>query len=180
MRPAPMARMTVAEPVTMSPPAQTPRFHGLAGLGVGHDVAPVVQVQARGALGEERVGAGADGDDHGVDVQHEFGARDGHRPPPPGGVGLAQFHRAGIHAGQTMPVARRPGIAAGLVSSRNSMPSSSAWWTSSPRAGSSSGSAGRRCRTARRPGAGRCGPRPWPRCRRRRWHTFLPLTIGVS
>ena len=77
-----------------------PRFHGLAGLGVGHDVAPFIQVQARGALGEQRVGAGADGDDRGVDLHDEFGARDGHRPPPPGGVGLAQFLAQALHAGE--------------------------------------------------------------------------------
>ncbi len=33
MRPAPMARMTVAEPVTMSPPAQTLGFMVLPVLG---------------------------------------------------------------------------------------------------------------------------------------------------
>jgi len=58
-----MARMTVAEPVTMSPPAQTRFFMVFPGLGVGDDIAPFVQGQARGGLSEQRVGAGADGDD---------------------------------------------------------------------------------------------------------------------
>ena len=74
-----------------------------------------------------------------------------------------------------MPVTRpssSPRKRTGLVSSRNSTPSSSAWWTSSARAGISSWSGGRRCRRSRRPGAGPCGRSPWPRCRRRSGHVL--------
>ena len=45
-RPAPMARITVAPPVTMSPPANTPGTLVACVCRVGHDVAPLVQARA--------------------------------------------------------------------------------------------------------------------------------------
>ena len=59
-RPAPMARITVAPPVTMSPPAKTPgRLVAWVGV-VGHDVAPLVEAEAGRGLGDDRVGLGAE------------------------------------------------------------------------------------------------------------------------
>ncbi len=41
-RPAPMARMTVADPVTMSPPAQTPGLLVFPVLEIGDDIASLI------------------------------------------------------------------------------------------------------------------------------------------
>ena len=61
------------------------------------------------------------------------------------------------------------------------MPSSSAWWTSSARAGISLARAAIDDRsTRRRRGAWRCGRSPWRRCRRRRRRRAGPGGPGVS
>ena len=66
--PAPMARITVALPVTMSPPAQTP-------VRLVRPLASATMYPRRfssrsfGVPGQQRIGAGADGDDHQVGVE---------------------------------------------------------------------------------------------------------------
>ena len=77
-----------------------PGFHGLAGLWIGHDVTPFIQDQTRSAFGQERVGAGTDGNDRRVDVHDKFRTGDGYRTPAPRGVGLAEFHAQTFHAGE--------------------------------------------------------------------------------
>ncbi len=62
--PSPIARMTVAAPRTMSPPAKTPGHAGHAVL-VGRDVAPLVDREVGCRRGQERVRARPDRhDDH--------------------------------------------------------------------------------------------------------------------
>ena len=98
-RPAPMARMTVAAPVEMSPPAKTPGNGRHAGLLIHLDVAPLVDLQPRRGLGDDRVGAGAQRVDHGIHVDSEIRARQRHGAPAPGGVRLAQLHLLAAHPG---------------------------------------------------------------------------------
>jgi len=57
-RPAPMARMTVADPVTMSPPRRPPSY-SCAGLRIGYDVTPLVVFKS-GSWRELRICAGSD------------------------------------------------------------------------------------------------------------------------
>ena len=91
-RPAPIAEMTVAPPVTMSPPAKTPAFCVAPVAVVREDVAPLVDRQVRRRVADERVGALADGEHHRVDLDVELGALDRHRAAAAGRVRLAQFH----------------------------------------------------------------------------------------
>ena len=75
-------------------------FHGLAGLGIGDNIAPFIQFQTWSALGQERIGAGTDGDDRRVDFHHKFRTGHGYRAPASRGVGLAKFHAQTFHAGE--------------------------------------------------------------------------------
>ena len=133
--PSPMARMTVAAPRTMSPPAKTPGLLVMPSASIS--MLPFVELEVGGGLGEQRVGAGADGHDDDVAGDVELGARDGHRAAAAGGVGLAELHASGTRGRGPSPLSS-PRIASGLVSISKMMPSSSAWWTSSTRAGISS------------------------------------------
>ena len=93
LRAAPMARMTVAAPVTMSPPAQTFGTLVRPASVERPDVAPLGALEAAGVLEEGPVGAGADGHDDHVDVDQELGPSIGHRAAAAGVVGLAELHR---------------------------------------------------------------------------------------
>ena len=89
--PAPMARMTVAAPVTASPPAYTPSREVQAVL-VDDDAALLVDLQALGGGLDQGVGGGAQGHDDSVHVQLELAALHLHGAAAAGGVGLAQLH----------------------------------------------------------------------------------------
>ena len=67
------------------------RDAGHAGL-VGHDVAPLVDLEVGCRRGQDRVRSGADRHDHHVAVDHELGALDRDGPPPAGVVRLAELH----------------------------------------------------------------------------------------
>ena len=90
--PAPMARITVAAPVTASPPANTPSLEVMPSLVVSHDAALAVGLQARGGVADQRVRAGADRRDNAVQIEHKLAALDRDRTAAAGGVRLAQLH----------------------------------------------------------------------------------------
>lgn len=96
--PAPMARMTVAAPVTASPPAYTPFAAGQTVIAVGDDAAVLVRLKARRGMADERVRAGADGHDHRVHIQHKFAAFLDDRAAAAGGIRFAQLHLHAAHA----------------------------------------------------------------------------------
>ena len=95
-----------------------------------------ISPRGRAPSRQERVRAGADRHDDHVAVDVELGARDRLRPAAPGGVRLAEGHPLAAQARHP------PRLVAedleGATWSSKRMPSCSAWWTSSPRAGSSS------------------------------------------
>ena len=122
LRPAPIASMTVAAPVTMSPPAKTPGQRGGQGV-VDRDVAALVERERRG-LADDRVGVGADGEHHLVAFDLVLAAGDRHRPGAAGAVGLAQLPCAGSAAAHV--AAASPSTSTGAVSQWNAMPSCSA------------------------------------------------------
>src|SRR5450759_844595 len=79
-----------------------PRHCGLAGLPVGFDIAPPVQIQLRKRTWEQRVRAGADGHYHQVADDLEIRALDRYGPSPPALVWLSQLHMNAVHtAGPT-------------------------------------------------------------------------------
>ena len=91
-RPAPMALITVAAPVTMSPPAQTRSSVVRPGRGVRHHRAVTGALQAR-RLGEhQRIGPRAQRHHHRVHGHVELGALHRHRAAPAAGIGLTQRH----------------------------------------------------------------------------------------
>jgi hypothetical protein len=95
LRPAPIASMTVAAPVTMSPPANTP--DGGGEVFVSRDVTPLVELELRG-LAHDRIRVRADSEDHHVGLEFMFAARDGDGPAPARVVRLAEFHADAAHA----------------------------------------------------------------------------------
>ena len=102
---------------------------------VGLDVAALVELQLRG-LADDRIGVGADREHHQVGLELELAAR---RPAPgrrrPESSGSPSSMRM-QRMPRTLPLPSSR-ISTGLVSQWNSMPSSSAWCTSSARAGAS-------------------------------------------
>ena len=102
---------------------------------VGVDVAALVELEARG-LADDRVGVGADREHHQVASRNRARCR----PPAPAGAGPNRRARpapCGCSACRARCPCSSPRTSTGLVSQWNSMPSSSAWWTSSARAGAS-------------------------------------------
>ena len=179
LRPAPMARMTVAAPVTMSPPAKTPGNRRRHGLLVDDDVAPLVDAQPRRGLGDDRVRRGAERVDHGVHVE-DFsvpGLGTGRRRPEASGspssifthsmpgdparvvaedldrVGQPVELHALLHGVVQLLDARRRLLLAAAVDDRRPPP---------------------------RPCASRRAPRPWRCCRRPTTATRRPMPTGVS
>ena len=74
LRPAPMARMTVAAPVTMSPPANTPS-RLVAPVGVSATMQPwLLTSRPLVRLRDERVRVRAEGDDDEVGLHRELRA----------------------------------------------------------------------------------------------------------
>ena len=65
---------------------------------VGHDASPLVDLQTLGGVGDQRVGAGAQGHDHRVHLDGVVGPGDLHRAASAGGVRLAQLHLPHHHA----------------------------------------------------------------------------------
>ena len=63
LRPAPMARITVAPPVTISPPANTPRFEVRVVSGSVDDVVALCGFQIRRGGLDQRIRRGAQSDD---------------------------------------------------------------------------------------------------------------------
>ena len=61
-------------------------------LVVRDDAAALVGLQTRGGRADQRVGAGADGDDDRVQIERELAALDRHRTAAAGGVRLTQLH----------------------------------------------------------------------------------------
>ena len=97
LRAAPMARITVAAPVTMSPPAHTPRKLVRPDSREGADVAARRALEAGGALEQHRVGARAHGHHDHVHVDQEVRARTGYGPAAARLVGLAHLHAHALH-----------------------------------------------------------------------------------
>ena len=76
--------------------------HALTGglaLLIGDQAAVLVGLQALGGHAQQRVGAGAQGVDHGVHLQHEVGVGHGIGPAATPLVGLAQLHADALDAG---------------------------------------------------------------------------------
>jgi len=132
--PSPMARMTVAAPRTMSPPAKTPSI----------EVCSCRRSRCKPHLLTRRSGD--------VEVRSGFDfvrwprrpCRTGRRTripdldgtTPSGGVGLAELHPDALEP-RTQPFSS-PSTSTGAVRNSKRTPSCSAWWTSSRRAGNSS------------------------------------------
>ena len=93
LRPAPMARMTVALPKTKTPPAKTPGS-AAHGFRIGNDVIPFVGLRKLGVPFGRGVGglAGADADDGYVGGQNVFRAGDGYGATTAIGSRLAKLH----------------------------------------------------------------------------------------
>ena len=164
--PAPMARITVAAPVTASPPAYTPS-RVVRPLSSSHDQAAVaVGLQPRRGGADERVGAGADGHDHRSPRPAQS------RCPPGRWDGGGRFHPA---RPESMRTQRMP----------HTLPFSSPSTSTGLRQGVEDdalllrvldllAAGGHLLQSAAvddvtlppRPGAWRSAPRPWPRCRR--------------
>ncbi len=71
--PAPMAKMTVADPVTISPPRKQP--HGLlAGFILCYDVTPLIRFQTGCSHRDDRIGVCSYGDNNRVYFNNKFGA----------------------------------------------------------------------------------------------------------
>ncbi len=165
--PSPMARMTVAAPRTMSPPAKTPGHAGHARL-VDHDVAPLVDLEVRA---RSRSAAGwcacrwprrpcrtsitnsEPGDRYGPAPARTRPARPAHahaaQAGDPAVLVAEHLDRRGEELELGRPPARRGGPPRRAPAARRAR-------------------GGRRSSPRRRPAAARSGPSPWPRCRRRR------------
>ncbi len=102
--PAPMASMTVAEPVTMSPPAKTSGMEVWPVSGSASMYPHLLQLQFRQRRRQKRIGTGADGHNHQVHLQLELGALDGDGAAPAAVVRLAQLHLQAFHT----PAPSRP------------------------------------------------------------------------
>ena len=178
-RPAPIARITVAAPVTISPPANTPGNRGHAGALVHLDVSPLIGLQARRGLGDDRVGGGAQRVDHGVHIQQEFRPGDGHRRAPAGSIRLAQLHLLAAHAGDPARP-NCPGFPPARSATGSRCPLR--WRAPAPpRAPAIRGaSAGKRTSRFPRPCAARRAAHPWPCCRRPPPPRACPCPTGVS
>jgi hypothetical protein len=77
--PAPMAKITVAAPVTISPPAQTPFLVVFSRFRIRLDIPPLIQRKVRRGLGQQGIGTRANCHDDKVGVQVKFRAFDGDR-----------------------------------------------------------------------------------------------------
>jgi len=100
-RPAPIARITVAPPVTMSRRQTRPAARGLRVV-VGDDVAPLVEREARCGLGDDRVGLRAERVDHRVALEFDELA-ERHR--------LAAPFSSGSRASSSRPSSRHRAVA---------------------------------------------------------------------
>ena len=169
-RPAPMARITVAPPVTMSPPANTPGHAGGLGDRVGGHVAPLVELEPGRVAGDDGVGPWCRGRRSRCRTRSPYARRVGtgrRRPRSSGSPSSMRSSRA--------PVRRPPVVdrsaSRRLCSHRNSMPSSSAWRSSSARA---------RCLGAGCDGRRSAPGRPRRRATRRQSMAVLPAPTTTT
>ena len=90
--PAPIARITVAAPVTASPPAYTPSLDGLTGLLISDDTFSLVDIQTDGGGRNQRVRRSTKGHDNGIDIDLELRTRNLYRTSSSGCIRLAKLH----------------------------------------------------------------------------------------
>ena len=133
-RPAPIARMTVAAPVTASPPANTPSRvvapSASATMQPRREVSRPAVVEAISGLGD--VPSAMITTSHSISKSDPGLTTGARRPLSSGSPSVISTHEMP----RTRPCSS-PSMRVGLVSMRNSMPSSLAWCTSSARAGNS-------------------------------------------
>ena len=104
--PAAMASMTVAGPLTASPPAKTSGMIGLRRVAIDHQGAPTghLETRFRKILG---FGLLADGRNEGIAGYDEFRAFDGDRSPAATRIGCPQFGADAFQAGNLAVCRRR-------------------------------------------------------------------------
>ena len=165
--PAPMALITVAAPVTTSPPAQT---RSLVVRPVASSLTTTVPWRVvsspSASCGDQRVRRGADGDDHHVAVDDELGAGLGDRAgggrwrparPAPSGCTPCRSPSPCSSARIAGGVGEELEVDALLVGVLHLLAAGGQLGV---------GAAVDDVAPRRRPGAGRSAPSPWPRCRR--------------
>lgn len=90
--PAPIAKITVAAPVTASPPANNAGLGGSSCILCSNDTFSLIDFQTLGRRGNQRVRGGSQRHDNGIDVDIEFRSLYLYRASSSGSIRLAKLH----------------------------------------------------------------------------------------